>query len=349
MPTTTFTDTTIYEPVVDPEKGGTSLGNSYLSTWSRCPRKWYNTYARKVESSTYEGVGIEEFTIGLPLLTGTLFHEALDRYYRSGIQGGEDTGNYDLSTAMNAIQNQWDSQRKKYASATQADEDKTRVEDMIRQYHDLKGPGSSQCDYPELKIAVDGDGQALIEQDYRYELKPGYWYTGRLDGMCWYEGELMVLEHKTVSAYGMKQRLNSLDTDPQFTGEIWLAQQAIKSAEVKGVLVNIVLKDRSHSSKYPLVTREVVRRNDKEIEAWRLGAVNVIDQINSAMRSHASDTIMVPDWQAEAINFPLEGQRNGGCHAYGRDCEFLPLCSMPGLEGRLMKQYNMKNRKVKGS
>jgi hypothetical protein len=344
MTVKTFNDPTMFEPVVDPDQGGTSLGNSYLNAWIRCPRYWYNTYYRKFESATHTGQGLEPYQVGEPLLTGTLFHEGLDGYYKSGWRDGADSGEYKISEALTTAQAQWRSQKNRYADDTRADQDMLRVETMLTDYHQAYGPSGSFCDYPGIRICGDSDGNPLLEQDFRFELKKGYWYTGRLDGICLHQGDVRVLEHKTTSAYGVRNRLSSVSTDSQFTGEMWLAQQALPEVKVDGVLVNIVVKDRSPNSKYGVAVREPTTRTAAQIEQWRIGACSIIDHINDAVGEFEQSlkdgySINV----AEASCFPVHGTRNGNCYAYGRPCDFADLCSLIGMEGKVLNTFKTKN------
>lgn len=344
MTINTFRDPTRFEPKVDPDQGGTSLGNSYLNAWVRCPRYWFNVYYRPIDTVSHTGRGIEPLQTGLPLLTGTLFHEGLEGYYRSGWRDGADTGEYVLDKAMERMQAQWISQRGRYASDPEADLDCLRVETMLREYHGVYGPKGSACDYPGIRICGDEDGNPLLECDFRYELKEGYWYTGRLDGICLHYGAIRVLEHKTTSAYGVSSRLATLSTDSQFTGEMWLAQQSIPDATVDGVLVNIVLKDRSPKSKYTVAVREPTTRTEAQVEQWRTGACTILDQINSAVEEYESAIKAgVSINSAEARCFPNHGTRNGNCYAYGRPCDYADLCSLIGMESKVLPTFRTKN------
>jgi hypothetical protein len=344
MTVKTFSDPTKFEPVVDPEQGGTSLGNSYLNAWVRCPRYWYNNYYRKFDSPTHVGQGIEPIQVGEPLLTGTLFHEGLDGYYKSGWRDGEDTGEYRLAAGINQAQAQWRSQKNRYGDDTRADQDIMRVESMLADYHGVYGPKGTSCDYPGIRICGDSNGNPLLEQDFRFELRKGYWYTGRLDGICIHNGEVRVFEHKTTSAYGVRNRLASISTDSQFSGEMWLAQQALPEVKVDGVLVNIVVKDRSPNSKYGVAVREPTSRTKAQLEQWKEGAISIIDQINEAVGAFElaikrGNSITV----SEAMYFPVHGTRNGNCYAYGRPCDYADLCNLIGMESKVLPTFKTKN------
>jgi hypothetical protein len=194
-----------------------------------------------------------------------------------------------------------------------------------------------------MRILGSEDGP-LVEQDFRFELKPGYWYTGRLDAIALVRGEVVVLEHKTTSAYGIRPRTASLPHDSQFTGEIWLAQQALPDVKVDSCCVNIVLKDRSPNSKYSVAVRETTRRNPQQIDDWKQGACSIIDQINDAVGAfEESLKAGTPKFRAEAQWFPKHGERNGNCTAYNSVCIFSDLCAIPHMEDKVLKTFRTKN------
>ena len=332
---------TPFEPSVDPDQGGTSLGNSYLSLWARCPRKWYYEYYR----ATDVGRGLAPLNESPDLMLGSLFHEGLAEWYTSGFDSGEDTGGYDLDAGLEGIALYRDQQEE------DCDELAEQAGQMLTTYHETYGPGAPLQDYPNLRIAADAEGQPLVERDFRFELAPGKWYTGRIDAICIHDNQLKVLEHKTAGVRSVGGRLRSIGTDSQFAGEQWLLQQALPDLAVSGVLVNCVLKDwggpKTKSgalSKFQAIAvRETTIRTSAQIEQWRLDAVAILDEIERATKlfEWRLERSWPLEW-AEAECFPVRGTRNGHCHAYNRDCEFLDFCHAPGFHERVLPMFRKK-------
>ena len=110
----TSTDKHIFIPQVEPT-GGTSLGNSYLTTWVRCPRDWFNQYYRPTldaEGQLWRGLA-PRFTKP-PFLTGRIFHDALAAWYTSGCRDGDDTGERSIDAALAEGERVWKAAQPEY-------------------------------------------------------------------------------------------------------------------------------------------------------------------------------------------------------------------------------------------
>jgi hypothetical protein len=200
--------------------GGTQLGNSYLTTWTRCPRAWFNEFYRPVllDSQTV-GRGITPRFKKIFLISGGIFHEMLAAWYASGCRDGEDTGEYDIDKALETGRLEWLKAKREYESEELAEKDWLMNQKMILDYHDRFGPGAPMPDYPDIRVVCDGSGEPLVERPWTCTLMDGYVYTCRTDLIVYERGYLKVMEHKTSKANWVWTRQASIPYDSQFTGE----------------------------------------------------------------------------------------------------------------------------------
>ncbi len=326
--------------LVSTASGGTQFGNSYLKAWALCPRYWFNTYYRPVDDADGFSRGIAPAYTKAPLLTGSVFHDGIAEWYRSGVRDGEDRGLRDLERALGAAQATSSSRAREYESEQTREEDLNNVEVLLRGYHDRFGPDSASPEFPHIRIACDPAGEPYIEREWAFELMPGYTYTCRTDAIIYDRGILKSFEHKTASAYGIKPRMHSLPMDSQFTGEQWILRQVFPDQVISGTLVNIVLKGRSAASKYDIAERETTTRTPEQLERWRMGCIDILNQIREACEAydHQVASGCAHEKALDAF-FPDHGTRTGHCTAYNGYCEFYELCSWAGREDSRLRMF----------
>jgi hypothetical protein len=325
--------------------GGTQGGNSYLQTWVKCPRLWYNTYYRPTRD---EGGKVLSRGLRLPhssrhILTGDAGHDGLQRLYESGIRDGEDTGEWDVDFAVDTARAKLQTHKPKYQLVKDFEEAYDTLPVIIRDYYEKHGPEAPRPDYPNIKILCDDQGAPMIERELRAELAPGYVYTCRFDALITDMGFIKALEHKFTTAYGINMRLKGINTETQFTGEYWVIQQCYPEVDLNGVLLNMLIKNRSLTGKYkdtPAV-RETTTRSPGTINRWKISAIGILDSIDDAIDRFENLTLNGDsDNYASEVCFPDHGTRTEQCHAFGSKCDYLHLCQLPGLEDRRLAQYN---------
>jgi hypothetical protein len=222
-----------------------------------------------------------------------------------------------------------------------ADKDWQLLEPMLRAYHDRYGPRSQTPDWPEIRVAHDANGEPIIEREFKAQLAPGYVYTCRVDGVVYHRGHLKVMEHKTVSPYGMRPRRATLSSDSQFTGEYWILQELFPEQQIAGVLVNMVIKNRSGTSKFDVAERETTTRSVGQIESWRLSSIAILKQIEEATKAYdnwPADSRADQMLRAQTL-FPDNGTRTGQCFAYNSECPHLALCQLAGMEHKALASF----------
>jgi hypothetical protein len=306
-------------PENDP-KGGSLVGNSYLSSFATCPRRWFNSYYRPFEGSK----GIRAQFISEHLIKGSTFHEAIAELYLSGCQDGEDTGEWNLDRAVAKLEIHHASSVSRYASEEKADEDKILLTSMIIAYYDQFSLNGAAPDYPTIRVMHDGAGEPLIEREFKVDLaNSGYVFTCRADLLIHHHGYPKVMEHKTSApGFWAQKRLNAIHTDSQFTGECFVLASLFPGEQIDGVLCNVVIK----KGKTKIAIRESTRRDHHDFNTFRLSALDILQQIDHRTEGFSND-LDAGYPEEEAINrwFPDHGTKTGACENYG-GCEFQVLC-----------------------
>ena len=301
-------------------KGGSLVGNSYLSSFAACPRRWFNTYYRPFEGSK----GIKPQFVSEHLIKGSIFHEAIAELYRSGCRDGEDTGEWNLDQAIAALELHHADSVVRYASEEKADEDKILLTSMIIAYYDQFGINGAEPDYPTIRVMHDGAGVPLVEREFKVDLEnSGYVFTCRADLLILHHGYPKVMEHKTSApGFWAQKRLAAIHTDSQFTGECFVLASLFPGEQIDGVLCNVVIK----KGKSKIAIRESTRRDHHDFNTFRLSALDILQQIDHRTEEFSND-IDAGYLEEDAINrwFPDHGTKTGACENYG-GCEFQVLC-----------------------
>lgn len=332
----------IPEPV---EGGGTRCGSTYIALADRCWRKWFNSHYRPLydPAGNLLGRGLQRRTTALPLLSGRLLHEGLAAWYLSGCRNGEDTGERDIERAVTTLAAHALRAEHEYESPDACAADASRLEVTLRSYHDWYGPGGRLQEWPELRVAFDAEGQPVVEREYEIRLSPGYIFTTRIDLVAWHHGFLKTMEHKTSHPMFVRQRLSSARYDAQFTGEAFAMRHLFPDTPLAGVLVNVIVKDRSVNSKFDVAERDTTTRSDAQLERWRSATLATLRDIDR--RVEGFEQAAGPQPTPEAIEraaddwFPVTGTRTGECGAFNRDCDFARLCQLPGLEEQALRSF----------
>lgn len=323
--------------------GGTKMGHHYLKTFEDCPQLWFNQFLRPIVRDGILYHGISTRKTALPLLAGGLFHEMIAAWHLSGCRDGEDTGVRDIEYAIDVGQKHWNRTLAQYESPEKAEEDYTKTTALMREYHDQVGPNGLAPDYPDIKVAFDGEGEPLVERAFElsmgYPKDDPYIYTCRVDLIMERYGFNQVMEHKTSHVSFVKQKLRSIDQDAQFTGENAVLVDTCPEDAVNGVLVNIVAKGRAAKPTVrtpPLISRETTTRTPAQMEAWRKSTITTLMEIDDRVGGFAHDLSRGINMEAAAEwHFPMRGLRTGHCWSFNRLCGFAGLCERGNIEREL--------------
>ena len=340
-----------FTPTVDPT-GGSQFGNSYITAWVNCPRDWYNLFKRPTLGPTGEllGTGLTAGSTSIHLLLGRVFHDGIAAWYESGVRDGTDTGERSIDQAMEAALATFKSVENDFEKPEMADESWTRNEVMLRAYHDRYGPESHSPEFPTVQVMCDAEGLPLVEREWKAQLSPGYVYTCRTDLIITHHGLLKTMEHKTTSPYGVRARRTEMDMDSQFSGEYWILRECMPEMVLAGVLVNMVVKDRSANSKFDVAERETTIRTSEQLDRWQISCVHALRGIDQACEAY--DKLVEEGMEhsrAADYCFPDYGARTKQCYAYGGRCQYLDLCQQAGHEERVLPGYTTRFKVEQGT
>lgn len=336
---------TPFLPTPSPD-GGSRIGNSYLSTFAECPKRWFNVFLRPMEWKTEDGTsmvseGVAPKHTDPNLSKGRVFHEGMAAWLASGVKDGEDTGQYDLEVALAAVDKAAAACRPEYSDPAQADEDHTTMRALIISYHEAYGPGAAAHDFPEIKVCADPEGHPLVEREFVCDLGyGGYVYTCRADAIVDHLGFLKVFEHKTSTVRGVGGRLRTIHRDSQFTGELFTLAHHFVEHPLNGALCNVVPKDRGANSKWGVAERETTTRTPEQLEQWRVDTVGLLRRIDESVHDYklarARGRFVE---EAASETFPELGEHTGRCYKFNRECEFFDVCQRKGREESVLWRF----------
>jgi hypothetical protein len=309
--------------------GGTRIGSSYMTSFWVCPYQWYNNYYRGTLDDTghTQQVGIRPRWTSNFLLMGSTFHEGIAAWYDSGVRDGADTGTRDKDKMMAVAEATHKHNLSQYADSTQAEEDWKIIRGVLLRYHDTYGPQGPECEYPDLQVAVDGLGNSLVEREFSISLGyQDYIFTSKPDMIYQHGGNLRTRDHKTSTAWGAKQRAASIHMDPQFTGEFLVLADLFPEEYISHAEVNVVVKNRSLTSRDPLCIRQLTSRTPTDLAVYKTSCIDILQEIDDRVgRFEEYRSKGVDENRAAVLSFPLHGTRTDTCHKY-RGCQFLDLC-----------------------
>ena len=307
------------------EHGGTRVGNSYLTLFVSCPRKWYFQYLYPSEDAS----GIVPIHTDGNLLKGSTFHEGLAAWLASGCRDGEDTGEYVLDRALEVAREHHDARLREWSDQSDATTAWQSMQEMLVRYHEWYGPGGRKPDYPDMQVMCDSKtGIPLIEQEVTIPLGGSYFFTCRVDAVVERFGYACILEHKTSVGSYVHTRLSTIHTDSQFTGEVAALRHMLGNEAVSGVYCNVIIKNRSANSKFDCAVREMTDRTVAETDRFKVKCENILNKIDYAVEGfHDAQAKGVMTMEEAAdVFFPEYGMNTEYCHAYRRQCEYLSFC-----------------------
>lgn len=312
-------------------EGGTLVGTSYTNEFAGCPYSWFNSYLRPHPTAPHSHTGIRGRFTSPFLLAGRTGHVGWATWYESGVHEGRDTGRRDIELAVTAARASHDKALHEYESAERADEDWNTVEVMLRSYHDWYGPGGAHEEFPELEVAVDGNGEALVEREFPLPLGyQDYVFTTRPDLICTLRGMYETWDHKTSHYRFVGERKEWTHWDPQFKGEQLALHELFPDLLINKSRANIIVKNRSPKSKWNVREQESVRCTERDLWAYKVELVDVLQQIDQRVENYfqaVGDEAHEPDFieRLASACFPRHGTRTMKCTQYG-GCQFQALC-----------------------
>ena len=331
---------------------GSLIGVHYIMEFKKCPRKWfYRYYQPVVEEETGQLVhtGVEPKQTASALLTGGVFHQALEGYYRSGVRDGADTGEYSLEAALGEMDKAYANRKGSYESEDAADAERAMVQSMLIAYFERFGPNSPRPDYPVIKVLCDEQGEPYIEREWATSLGySNYFLTCKTDLLITHQGYVKVMEHKTSVASYVQSRISSSHHDAQFSGEIYTLKNNMPAdTKLHGVMINVVQKNRSPRSKYDIAERDTTNRTATQLEDFANAAVDTLRQIDDRVGNFE-------DWLSKGVEprvalsvwFPVAGMFTGECEAYRRHCDYYSLCKQPERAHLLLGMFNARTKPV---
>ena len=225
----------------------TTVSNSRLACFKRCPRKYEYRY-------------VDNFTANEKtpaLMLGTLVHSALEQFYSSTSRdmGMEARAAAAMAEYDNKVSAAADEVLSCGGDSERFDKDSFMGRQMLKHYFEEVAPND---DFTPVA--------SEIRVDTRIPNPSGKFswcrFIGYVDAIVEREGRLYILEHKTAKNLDVKH----LITDTQVTQYIWALRQM--GYDVCGVYYNILRKCDPYSkrTKAPYHYREAVYRNDREIE-----------------------------------------------------------------------------------
>lgn len=321
-------------PTHTPSQGATAYGSHYFGLLDRCERKWWlSTHA----PHPHGGVGLGQEFVSRNLLLGRLVHEATAVYYKSS---PTDPTKRSVDQAIATLEAVAASSSGDWRSPEEREEDIAKGKSLLYDYHHFwKGD-------PEVEVLLDDQGQPIVERELVVPLTyDGLVFTCRPDLVCLWQGRwVYVMEHKTSSVYSVNGLRADMRVSIQGSGECLAIAHHFPKLACQGVLLNIMLKDRSAKSKFAPFERDTATRTQAQLDSFRNQLVARHRRIQHLMAEYEDKAKAGDPWAAGRDTFIPQGMSTGACsNTYGRPCEFLDLCVGVGHEQLNAMGYRARN------
>lgn len=309
--------------------GATAFGSHYIGTRDRCQRMGFLSFLAPHPKG---GNGLRTKLPPGPVKLGGIVHEGIAAYYLSG---PEDHTKRDVDYAVAKLEAAAAARANDWATSEEREVDLTKGRALLYDYHHhWRGD-------PDVLILSDKDGP-LVEREWAIEI-PGCPnpFTCRPDAIAKWRDWVYVLEHKTTTAYGVSLLRTSMRNNIQGTGECYVISKVLPHLPIQGVLLNILLKDRSSKSKYSPFERDTCARTPAQLAMFEAG---VRARHQHWARQEAEWTQLTKElgdpWLAAQQVYAATGASTGACeNQFGRPCEFLEMCVGVGMEPILSQGY----------
>lgn len=329
---------------------GSPTGNSYLSLWLLCRRKWFARYVWPHpggEAGLATPTGLIRLGpkgllgSGANLMLGSMLHAYKEEWYRSGVKDGADTGQYSHDAALAALEVYTKLRRPEFESEEAFQWALIAVTSWGEAFHRFFGPEGHTPLFPEERILCLEDGRPAIELELAVPLGYGdYIYTCRLDAVkLWQDRYVVGEETKTAAPSWVDRYISQLPKSAQFTGEMFVIRNAPGLAELPWDKLRVAfhLKGWTPKSTFPSpVQFGDVSRTPEQLERFRKRVISILAQIDVTMEAwnrgleRGDDIVLLRD-----TLFPETGEHTGNCYAFNSECEFYASCQMGFAPGTL--------------
>ena len=299
-----------------PVSQATKFGWSYLTQWSTCQTRWWNSQLRRHPKAPKGQLGIEKRTVPDYLVIGSAFHKFAEDWFMSGWDGSKDTGIRELDEPLtNGVELVRSMAHKIKGGPDIATKAEAIVRGLTQGYHQY-------YQHDTLRVAVADDGTPLVEQEFTLEVGTGYLFTARLDTVVFDPTDptgLWDLEHKTADASKVNGLKEAFYIDGQITGQ-QLQMEAQWGDRVRGVKADIAVKRAKEIEPYQ---RKDYHRPQAQLEKFQMDARRRLAAIKSATDeyNHLLDCHMSQD---EAARVAFDASHSGTQICTG--CDFFALC-----------------------
>lgn len=319
------------------QHSGSPTGNSYLSLWTKCKRKWFYEYLWPHSDGS---VGLAPTTTKAPLLLGSMLHAGKEVWFTSGVRDGEDTGHYDLEAALAAVDALVGQRAREWADDATKAEHLAMVRQWLVDWHRHFGPEGYTPLWPETKVLCLEDGRPAAELEITVPLGfEDYVYTCRADLVSLYQDRYVrVEEHKTSAPSFVDKLLNSLPKSSQFTGEMFALTHAFgESHPIDCIRVHAHIKGWTPKSKFSSPVKfGTTTRTPAQLERFRLRAVSILGEIQTAVEAFEAGRAAGVEVEVLADHlFPEVGEHTGACYDFNSTCEFEGICRLGARAGTL--------------
>jgi hypothetical protein len=335
---------------------GSPTGNSYVTQWLTCRRKWFARYLWPHDDGSV-GLDMPRATIrlgprgllggGANRMLGSLLHAYKEAWYKSGIRDGEDTGQYSHDAARAAMVDYLAMRVEEFETAEAVEWASANVNSWCEAFHRFYGPDGHTPLWPQEKVLCLDDGRPAVELEFGVPLGVAdangreYVYTCRYDGIAlWQDRYLLVLEHKTAAPSWAERYVSRLPKSSQFTGEMFVLRYhpQLKDLPWDKIRVAYHLKGWSPKSSFPVpVVFGDTTRTPDQLERFRLRALVALEEIDVAVGKYRAgmergdDPVVLRD-----VLFPETGEHTGECYSFNSVCDFEGPCRLgfgPGTLG----------------
>lgn len=277
--------------------------NTRLSEYKRCPRAYF---IRHILGWNTKGTGDA-------LVFGSAWHEGQDIIWKCGqmLASGQLTKHDVVDMAMQNFMKSW------VADGFPAELDEFDLDRL-----GARTPGTAKemmWNYIDEREHILSNATILgIEQPFAVPLPnvPDTWYVGRLDKSVQYNGQTLIIEHKTTTAYAVE---NGIRSDYI---ESWFASSQVKGYQFGGglfypglsaVWVDAALvhrKQHNHFRFIPVAHAPVL------LSEWLENTTNWVEQVNESRR-------MAEAGYKLSACFP---KNEDSCYGKFGKCPFLDIC-----------------------
>ena len=131
-----------------------------------------------------------------------------------------------------------------------------------------------QFDQDPLKTVILSDGKPAVEYSFRFELSDNILYSGHLDRLVEYNGDMFITDNKTTTMTVAPYYFEKFSPNTQMSGYAY-AGNVVFHLPVKGVIIDAA-QIAVHFSRFE---RGFTFRTPSQLEEWRVDTLKHIDTI----------------------------------------------------------------------